>query len=189
MCVHPKLKANCPQFQNIGSLPYLTNMIDLDHLSTKSDISNYVDVQDVKLTTIDNVFNVMLLNAYSLTKKINKLKELGQSLHQKKIEVDAILLCETFLHTEALKLVQIQTLVLYYNNTENTTGRGIAMYVNDKFHHKEQLILDVFFVSKFSEVAINKKFRILLSDIYIFPNTSEKKIWKPLYRKLGLLIH
>ena len=26
----------------------------MDHLSSKSDISNYVDVQDVKLTRIDN---------------------------------------------------------------------------------------------------------------------------------------
>ena len=37
-------------------------MIDLDHLATNSDISNYVDVQDVKLTTIENVYNVMHLN-------------------------------------------------------------------------------------------------------------------------------
>ena len=44
MCVHPKLKANCPQFQNIGSQPYLLGIIGLGHLSTKSDISNYVDV-------------------------------------------------------------------------------------------------------------------------------------------------
>ena len=41
------------------------------------------------------------------------------------------------------------------------------MYVNDKFHHKEQLDHDVFedgfFESKFSEVVINKKYKILLS--------------------------
>ena len=42
-----------------------------------------------------------------LNKKIDKLKELIKSLHQKKIEVDAILLSETFLHTEALQSVQI----------------------------------------------------------------------------------
>ena len=81
MCVYPKLKANCPQFQNIGSLPYLPDFIDLDHLSTKTDISNHVDVQDIKLTMIHNVFNVMHLNAHSLMKKIDKLKELIQSLH------------------------------------------------------------------------------------------------------------
>ena len=71
MCVHPKVKANSPQFQNIGSLPYLPDIIDLDHLSTKADISNYVDVQDVKPTRIDNVFNVMHLNVHSSTKKID----------------------------------------------------------------------------------------------------------------------
>ena len=100
-------------------------VIDLDHLSTKSGISNCVDVQDVKLTRIDNVFNVMHLNVCSLTKKIDKFKELVQSLQQKKIEVDALLLCETFLHTVALKLVQIPNFSLYYNNRENTTGEGL----------------------------------------------------------------
>ena len=69
MCVNPKLKANFPQFQNIGILPYLLDIIDLDHLSTKPDISNYVDVQDVKMTREDNMFNVMHLNVHSLTKK------------------------------------------------------------------------------------------------------------------------
>ena len=54
-CVHPKLKVNSHQFKNISSLPYLPDIIDLDNLSTKSDISNYIDVQDVMLTMIDNV--------------------------------------------------------------------------------------------------------------------------------------
>ena len=37
------------------------------------------------------------------------------------------------------------------------------MYANGKFHHREWL--DVFLESKFCEVAINKKFKILLSEI------------------------
>ena len=84
----------------------------------------------------------MHLNVHSLTKKTATLKELIQSLHQKKIEVDAILLCETFLHTEALKSVQIPNFSLYYNNRENAPDRMIAMYVINKFHHKEWLDLD-----------------------------------------------
>ena len=43
---------------------------------------------------------------------------------------------------------------------------------------KEQLALDVFeegfFESKFHEVVINKKYKILLSEIYRVQNTSEK---------------
>ena len=70
MYVHPKLKANCPQFENMSSLPYLPDIINLDHLKTKSDISNYVDVQDVKLISTHNVFNVLHMNVHSLTKKI-----------------------------------------------------------------------------------------------------------------------
>ena len=130
MCQHPTLKANCPQFQNIGSLPYLPDIIDLDHLPSKSDISNYVDVQDVKLTRIYNVFNVMHLYVHSLMKMIDKLKELIQSLHQKKIEVDAILLCETFLHTEALMLVQISNLSLYYNKILHVDGLQSMLMIN-----------------------------------------------------------
>ena len=52
------------------------------------------------------------------------------------------------------------------------------MCVNDKFHYKEWLDLDVFekqFIeSTFCEVAINRKFNIFLSEIYRVPNTSEK---------------
>ena len=44
---------------------------------------------------------------------------------------------------------------------ENTTGGGIVLYVNYKFHRKEWLDLDVFeerlFESKLCEVALNKK--------------------------------
>ena len=51
------------------------------------------------------------------------------------------------------------------------------MYVYDKFHHKEQLALDVceegFFESKFCEVDTNTKFKILLSGIYRVTNTSD----------------
>ena len=108
LCVHPKLKVNCLQLQNICSLPYLLDITNLDQLSTNSDISNYVHVQDVKLIRMDNMLNVIYLNIHSLLKTLtNKLKELLQSLHQKKIKVDAILLCETFLHIDKLKLVQI----------------------------------------------------------------------------------
>ena len=112
MCVHLKLKASCAQFQNISSLPYLPDVIDLSHLSTNSGISYHVDIQDIKLTMIDNIFIVVHLNVCSLTKLTDKSKELIQPLHQKKTEVDAILLCETFFHTESLKLVQIPNCML-----------------------------------------------------------------------------
>ena len=67
LCVHLKSKANYPQFQT-----YLLDIIDIDHLSIKSDISKYV--QDVKLTITDDMFNVMHLNVLSLTKRFDKLK-------------------------------------------------------------------------------------------------------------------
>ena len=39
------------------------------------------------------------------------------------------------------------------------------MYVNDEFHHKEWLDFEYeFFESEFCDVAINKKFKILLSE-------------------------
>ena len=82
MYVNAKLIANCPQFQTINS--YLPDIIDLYQLSTKSNISNY---KDVKLTRIDNMFNIMHLNVHSLPKKTDILKELIQSLHQKKMKL------------------------------------------------------------------------------------------------------
>ena len=64
------------------------------------------------------------------------------------------------------------------------------MYVSDKFHQKEQLDIDVFeeafFESKFHEMAINKKFKILLSEIYRVPNTSEKN-WEFFAQKMGFV--
>ena len=65
------------------------------------------------------------LNVHSLAKEIDKLKQLIQFLHQKKIEVDAILLCKTFLHSEAWKSVQIPNFSLSYNKRENTTDGGL----------------------------------------------------------------
>ena len=73
--VHDNCGTHCTQFQNVCGLLYLPDIFDLDYLSPKSDISNYVDVQDVKLTRIGDVFEVMHLNVHSLTKKIDTLKE------------------------------------------------------------------------------------------------------------------
>ena len=74
----------------------------------------------------------------------SRFNQLNEKSTLKKIEVDVLLLCETFLHTEALMLVQIPILSMYYIDRGNTTSGEIAMYVNDKFHHKDWLDLDVF---------------------------------------------
>ena len=62
------------------------------------------------------MFNVIHLNALFLNKNIEKLKEIIQFLYKKKIKVGVVVLCETFLHTEVLNLVQFPDLNLYYNN-------------------------------------------------------------------------
>ena len=111
-CVNFILKNNS-FIISIRSLLCLPDIIDLDQLSTKSDITNYVNVQDVKLTRIHTVFNIMYLNVHSLTRKFDKLKQLNQYLHQKKSEVVVILHCEAFLHTEILKLVKIPKFSFY----------------------------------------------------------------------------
>ena len=43
------------------------------------------------------------------------------------------------------------------------------------------------FESKFREVAINKEFKILLSEIYRVPNISEKKIGEIFAQKTGFV--
>ena len=96
-----------------------------------------------------------------------------------------------FLNDKELKLVQILNFSLYYNNGENTTCGGIAMYINDKFLHKEWLDLDAFeeeFLElKFCEDAMNKKFKILLSEIYRVPVTSEKNLGEMFAQKMGFV--
>ena len=59
------------------------------------------------------------------------------------------------------------------------TDGGIAMHVNDKCHHTKWL--DLIYLKrdslnqKFSEVTINKKYKILSSEICRVPKTSEKE--------------
>ena len=133
----------------------------------------------------------MHLNVCSLTEKIDKLKELIKSLHKKKIEVDVILLCETFFHTEALKLVQIPNFSSYYNNGEHTTDRRIAIYVNDKFHHKAQLDIDVFEESYYSLNLSSVKWPFIRSSKYHQKYIEFQILLKISlkYRKKGLLLH
>ena len=96
-----------------------------------------------------------------------------------------MLLCKTFLHTEVLMLVQIPNFSLYYNNGENTTGGGIAMYINNTFNHKGWLDLDEFekwfFEYKLCEVAINKKWQIFIKKIYIHFQMQAKIFFRNLY--------
>lgn len=79
------------------------------NISTHHIESNYFD--DIKHIKQNNPtshkYNILHINIQSLPAKFDKLKELVTSFQEENIQLDFILLCETFLTDSNMKLFQI----------------------------------------------------------------------------------
>ena len=84
----------------IDSYMHTTDDDNTDLITNALTQSMYHDISQLinTLERIDNCFNVIHLNIQSLLAKFDSFKRMLTELENKKIKLDAILLCETFLH-------------------------------------------------------------------------------------------
>ncbi len=159
------------------------NMFDL--------ISPYVNVNDLNCkmfkpstkSNCNSMHTALHINIQSLPAKIDNLKLLIHELHEKHIEVDFILLCETFLTDNNQNHVDIAGYNLVCKNRPNSNRGGVAIYINSKYNFKlrEDIAINIpgTFESIFVEITSNN-FNGIIGEIYCVPNTSEINSTLPL---------
>jgi exonuclease III len=112
-----------------------------------------------------------------LPAKIDKLKLLISELRDKHIELDFIMLCETFLSDAISHQFNIPGYNLVCINRSNKTRGGVAIYVNSKFNFKKRDDLAINIHGTFESIFIeiqSDKFKAVGGEIYRVPNTSSK---------------
>ena len=116
------------------------------------------------------------LNIQSLPAKFDNLKMLISELYIKSIDIDFILLCETFLSEYNSHHYKIPGYNFVYQNRTNSRRGGVAIYINSKHNYKlrDDLAINVsgIFESIFIEVH-SDNIKAVVGEIYRVPNTNE----------------
>ncbi len=120
-------------------------------------------------------YSSMHLNIQSLPAKFEQLKLLLSILEEKDINLDFILLCETFLTDNIANKFNITGYDMVYKNRLTNRG-GVAIYINNKLNYKMRDDLAInkpgVFESIFIEVQ-SPKLNAIVGEIYRIPNTNE----------------
>ncbi len=124
--------------------------------------SRYYDVDNLitlcKSLSGDQV-KVMHLNIQSLPAKFDKLLSILTDLEESGIYLDAIRLCETWLHQGNIDIYSISGYNLVYKNRLNTKGGGVAIYLRSSIDYKLREDLSIFNEGKFESVFIEATVR------------------------------
>ena len=177
-----------PQDPNIDLNRYLNKYADDDNSNdnplTISNIdSQYLDMEQLCsfLHNSDDhnstyEYTSLHLNIQSLPAKFDALKLLICELHENHIDLDFIMLCETFLQDGTDHLFNIPGYNLVSKNRTGTSRGGVAIYVNKKFNFKIRDDLGINFPGTFESIFIEiqcNKLKAIVGEIYRVPNTNE----------------
>lgn len=140
-----------------------------------TDIENIYSAQD-SCDLVHSMHATMHINIHSLPSKHDQLQLIIRRLNNLKIELDYILLCETFLNESNQALYNIEGYNLITRNRTTNSKGGVAIYVrcNISFKRRNDLEINIDgeFESLFVETKINNK-NTIIGEIYRIPNTSE----------------
>ncbi len=121
-------------------------------------------------------YTALHLNIQSLPAKFDKLKLLVYELHNTNIDLDFILICETFLSDSNANQFNIPGYNLVYRNRPNAQRGGVAIFIKSKHNFIERDDLEVFEPGIFESVFVEIKsdnLNAIVGEIYRIPNTNE----------------
>ena len=151
-------------------------------MSNTSVSSNYLDIEQLN---DDNVCRMSFeycslhINIHSLPDKFQKLRNILSRLSDVNVNIDFVLLCETYMNEAKEKLYQIPGYKLICANRQSMTKGGVALYINKRFSVIEErkdwsIFIEGQFETLFAEVRNNKNKPVIVGEIYRIPSTSEK---------------
>lgn len=133
---------------------------------------NYSDVSEV--SKFGNL-NILHLNIRSLHKNLDNLRELLSTLNKKNVSVDVVLLCETWLNSCNMSMLELDGYKFFAKNRSTCKGGGIGVYVRNAFEAKVSDKLSIMDEGICESLMIEiylKKQRMIIGEIYRVPGSS-----------------
>ena len=158
------------QYENIETNPF--NLADIN--------SNYYDVNDILPDKfIHNNFQckVLHLNIQGLSSQFDQLQTLLSELElsDAHVEIDYILLCETFVNDDNAHLFKLPNYNFIYKNRKIKSKGGVAIYIRDNIQYNLREDLSSFIEGEFESIfieSINNGQTSIVGEIYRIPNTN-----------------
>jgi len=145
----------------------------------------FPDTTYVNLDTINSTFkhcinpkySCLHLNIQSLPSKFESLKELLATLYEHNINIDFIMLCETFLNDNITQFYNIPGYNLVTHNRTKQLRGGVAIYVSTNYNYNIRTDLAINVEGQFESVFIEAKSNkynetVIVGEIYRVPNTN-----------------
>ncbi len=167
-------------FDRISNNPLkdLFDLIDIQQ-SPVNNSCTYTTPDELKFESIrinGSELSILHLNIHSLPGKIDELRSLLSILKAKKMHIDVILLCETFITDTSKDQCKLDDYDLTEEHRKNMQRGGVAIYVHKSLKFSERKDLNIFqegfFESCFIELSVKSK-TIVIGEIYRVPGTSE----------------
>ena len=152
---------------------------DFNILNESNIDSLYYGIDDLyKCDVIKRNHNIcrMHLNIRSLPDKFDKLKLLLSQLDNVNVNIDFILICETYLTESNHDLFHLPGYNFISRHRKQTKCGGVGMYISDKYNYITRDDISLFvehsFESVFVEVLVNHTVNIIVGEIYRVPNSN-----------------
>ena len=161
----------------------LKRPLPLDDAPTElwSDKCDYVDLDECNECNPKGYnFIVLQLNIRSILSNQLELRMLLNTLKNKNLNVDAVLLSETFLTDKTLKLVNLEGYTLLTNHRKEHKGGGVAILVRNGVNYQRRKDLEVMVEKEVESCYIQIKTKsgkkIIVGSLYHSPNTKETEL-------------
>ena len=140
--------------------------------------SNYYLPEDFFISEEEgNKLKVLHLNIHGLACKITELKNLLYVLEKRNVNIDIIMLCETFVNEQNINMCTIPNYQYESMHRKNTIRGGVGLFISNRLRYKLRPDLTLFeeglFESIFIEVTNNNK-HLVAGEVYRIPGTNEK---------------
>ena len=139
----------------------------------------YVELENIEkeLSPKNYAFKAMHYNIRSLNENFHKLQLLLHNITKSNVNVDFLLLCETFLTDYNCMLFNLPGYSRVEYHRKNSRGGGVAIYIKNCYDYKIRKDLSYYeegiFESIFIETTLNHK-QVLIGEIYRVPNSDIK---------------
>ncbi len=141
--------------------------------------SKYYDLDtllDSPLTSNSFQYKVMHFNIRGLSSKFHDLKAMIIDLADRNVNLDFILLCETFLTNENADLFNIPGFHLFHKCRQGEQRGGVAIYAKESLKYQLRDDLSLFYEGQFESIFLEVmcgKTSTVVGEIYRIPNTNE----------------
>ena len=169
------LKSALDSLHELNSCDNILSQLDID--------SKYYEVDQINSITsdqtIDYKYKIMHINIQGLTSSLENLKHLLHKLELNDIQLDFVLICETFLHgtnhEEMANHCNIPGYTFVCNNRITKMKGGVGIYVNDIHQFKIRSDISTFIEGEYESLFIEiiaKPCNAIVGKIYRITNTA-----------------